>query len=45
MITEIKLELVCEADQVDQTVAILRKTGQTGQPNAGWVYVSAIEAA
>ena len=35
VITEVKLELVCEAAQVDQAVTLIRKNGRTGQPNAG----------
>ncbi|MFZ5608940.1 MAG: P-II family nitrogen regulator [Pseudomonadota bacterium] len=45
VITEVKLELVCEADKVDQAVALIRENGRTGQPNAGWVYISEIESA
>ena len=45
VITEVKLELVCEADKVDQALALIRDNGRTGQPNAGWVYVSEIESA
>lgn len=45
VITEVKLELVCEADKVDQALALIRDNGRTGQPSAGWVYVSEIESA
>jgi nitrogen regulatory protein P-II 1 len=45
VITEVKLELVCEAAQLDQAIEIIRKNGRTGQPIAGWVYVSEIESA
>ena len=45
VITEVKLEFVCEADKVDQALALIRDNGRTGQPNAGWVYVSEIESA
>tara|TARA_R110002110_G_scaffold179197_2_gene384573 strand:+ start:1376 stop:1696 length:321 start_codon:yes stop_codon:yes gene_type:complete len=44
VITEVKLELVCESDKVDQAVEIVRRHGRTGQSNAGWVYVSNIDA-
>lgn len=44
VITEVKLELVCEADQVDQAIALIQKNGRTGQPDAGWIYVSGIGA-
>lgn len=42
VITEVKLELVCPADQVDQAVTLIRDNARTGQKNAGWVYVSDI---
>jgi nitrogen regulatory protein P-II 1 len=42
VITEVKLELVCEDALVDKAVAIIRENGRTGQKNAGWVYVSDI---
>lgn len=45
IITEVKLELVCESDKVNLAVEIIRRHGRTGQPNAGWVYVSNIDAA
>lgn len=45
VITEVKLEVVCTVAQVDEAIALIRQHGRTGQPNAGWVYVSAIEQA
>ena len=45
VITEVKLELVCEADKIDQALALIRENGRTGQKSAGWVYVSEIESA
>lgn len=45
VITEIKLELVCTSDHLAKAVEIIRKNGRTGQSNAGWIYVSDIEAA
>ncbi len=41
-ITDVKLELVCEDDQVDDAIGIIRENAQTGQPMAGWIYVSDI---
>ena len=38
-ITEVKLELICEDDRVEQAVAIIREKARTGQAHAGWVYV------
>lgn len=45
VVTEVKLELVCDAKQVDDAVKTIRKNGRTGQPNAGWIYVTSIDAA
>ncbi len=42
VITEAKLELVCEDGRVDEAVRLIRENGRTGQPLAGWVYVSDI---
>ena len=42
---EIRLSLVCEDDQVQRAVEIIRQHGRTGQKIAGWVYVSPIEQA
>jgi nitrogen regulatory protein P-II 1 len=43
VITEVKLELVCPDDRVDTAVRIIRDNARTGQPHAGWVYVSDIK--
>lgn len=41
VITEVKLELVCEnEDRTAEAVELIRVHARTGQPNAGWVYVS-----
>ncbi|MFY9328437.1 MAG: P-II family nitrogen regulator [Georgfuchsia sp.] len=40
VIRECKLELLCEDDQVDALVAIVRENAQTGKRDAGWVYVT-----
>lgn len=39
VITEVKLELVCDDERADEAVRIIRKNGRTGQKTAGWVYV------
>ncbi len=44
VITEVKLELVCASASVDEAVSIVRTNGRTGRPNAGWIYVSSIDA-
>jgi len=44
-ITEVKLELFCEDERVAEAVGLIRKNSRTGQPNAGWIYLSDIVAA
>jgi nitrogen regulatory protein P-II 1 len=39
MITEAKLELICEDERVDEAVALIKENGRTGQAISGWVYV------
>jgi len=44
VVKEIKLEVVCDND--DRTavaVAAIRENARTGQPSAGWIFVSKIE--
>ena len=45
VITEVKLELVCDAKQVDEAVKIIRTNARTGEADAGWIYVSTVDAA
>ncbi|GMR07065.1 MAG: hypothetical protein BMS9Abin26_0067 [Gammaproteobacteria bacterium] len=46
VITEMKLELVCGDDnRTAEAVRIIQKHGQTGQSEAGWIYISEIQAA
>ena len=42
VIAEVRLELVCEDDQVDALVELIEKTARTGQVVAGWIIVSDI---
>jgi len=44
VITEVKVELVCEVNQLDEAVDIIRDNAHTGQPDAGCIYVSDIAA-
>ncbi len=45
IITEVKLELVCESDnQVAEAVALIREHARTGQPDAGWIHISDIQS-
>lgn len=39
VITEVKLELVCQDERADEAVRIIREKGRTGQNTAGYVYV------
>lgn len=46
VITETKLELVCENDERTlEVTAIIQQNADTGQPNAGWIYVSRLDRA
>lgn len=46
VITEMKLELVCDDDKrTAEAVRIIQEHGRTGQPEAGWIYISEIQAA
>ncbi len=38
-ITEVKMELICEDDCIEEAVKIIREKARTGQDNAGWIYV------
>jgi len=39
VITEIKLELICDNERVDEAITLIRESAQTGQDIAGWIYV------
>lgn len=43
IVNEYKLELHCDDDQVEEFVSIISGAGRTGQPGAGWIYVTNIE--
>ncbi len=45
VVTEVKLELVCADDRVDQAVALIRERGATGASPSGWIYVLPVEQA
>jgi nitrogen regulatory protein P-II 1 len=42
---EVRLEVVCNDEDVERAVQLIRLHGRTGQPIAGWVYVSPVERA
>jgi len=45
VITEMKLELMCEEQCVDDAIRLIREHAQTGQEDAGWIYVIKIDQA
>lgn len=45
VISEVKLELVCEEQAVDAAIDIISEHARTGQKTAGWLYVIDIEQA
>lgn len=46
VITEVKLELVCDDElRTAEAVRIIQENGRTGRPEAGWIYLSEIQAA
>jgi len=45
IITEMKLELVCDESQVDKAIQLIQKNARTGQADAGWIYVIDINQA
>ena len=45
MITEVKLELVCEDDRLTKAVDLIRSNAKTDQEESGFIYVSKISAA
>ena len=45
VITEVKLELVCEGEtRTAEAIALIRNNAKTGQPHAGWIYVTGLLA-
>ena len=46
VITEVKLELVCENEsRTAEAVSLITEHAKTGQTNAGWIYISEIQGA
>jgi len=45
VITQVKLELVCDNEtETAEAVALIREHAVTGQPDAGWIYISDIQS-
>lgn len=46
VVAEVKLELVCETEnRTAEAVALIREHAKTGQPSAGWIYLTEIRSA
>jgi nitrogen regulatory protein P-II 1 len=45
IVNELQMELFCEDADVKQAVELIRQTGRTGRPDAGWIFVSSVEEA
>lgn len=45
VVAEFKVELVCPDDAADALVDLITKAAHTGQPEAGWIFVSEIQRA
>lgn len=45
IVTEVKLELVCEEERINDAVRIIRDNARTGKPIAGWIFISEIAQA
>ncbi|HFD86386.1 MAG TPA: P-II family nitrogen regulator [Gammaproteobacteria bacterium] len=39
VITEMKLELVCDEARVEEAIQLIQQHARTGQTDAGWIYV------
>jgi len=44
VMTEIKLELFCGADRLDEAVKLIRENAQTGQSDSGCIYISDVSS-
>ncbi len=42
VITEIRLDLVCEDARADEATRLIQQQARTGQPDAGWIFVNDI---
>lgn len=45
VVSEFKLELACPDDLVDALSDVIAKAAHTGQPEAGWIFVTDIQRA
>lgn len=45
IINELQLELFCEDADVARAADLIREAARTGRPDAGWIFVSSLDAA
>lgn len=46
VVNEVKLELVCDNEtRTAEAVAAIRENARTGQPSAGWIFITEIQSA
>jgi nitrogen regulatory protein P-II 1 len=45
VITEIKLEMVCDDDKLEEVVQLIRGSAATGKAISGWIYVTEVDQA
>ena len=46
VVTEVKLEVICETEnRTAEAGALIREHAKTGQPSAGWIYLTEIQSA
>jgi nitrogen regulatory protein P-II 1 len=45
VVTEHKLELVCADEAAEALIDVISQAAHTGQPEAGWVFVSDVQHA
>lgn len=45
VIAEYKLEVVCAADVADALAEVIAKAAHTGQPEAGWIFITEVQHA
>ena len=41
----VKIELICNKEQLDELISVIAKYGHTGQSGDGWIFVSDIKKA
>lgn len=44
VMTEVKLELVCDEERLDDAVKLIRDNAKTDQSESGYIYISPIES-